>query len=229
VHVAVEGDVDTHRVGGCGRLTDGPDVEPEPRPREVQGHDQRQGPGGVDEGRLVEENRPEHRQVAQAEDVDRPELVRRRVVREVELVAEVRGQPEAAGEDRERETGDDLARAQADGEKRVDEGHRRSRHSSGADREQEDRLVPRRGRRSSVHHLRDPEPDRGPEQHHPLDPEVQHPRPLREQLPERREEQRRSVQDSLREDDDEQAVVDHPTGSGEAAALPRERRPIRRR
>ena len=60
----------------------------------------------------------------------------------------------------------------------------------------------------AVDPLRDPEADRSAEQHHPLDAEVEDSRALGEQLSERRVQERRAVEDRLREHDHEQAVVD---------------------
>jgi hypothetical protein len=56
-------------------------------------------------------------------------------------------------------------------------------------------------------------PTCGTEQHHPLDAEIEHARPLREQFAERRVEERRPVEDRLGQDDDEEAVV-HAAASG---------------
>ena len=53
------------------------------------------------------------------------------------------------------------------------------------------------------------EADHRAHQHHPLDAEVEHARALREQLAERREEERRPVGDRRGEHDDDDAVV-HP-------------------
>ena len=119
-----------------------------------------------------------------------------------ELGSEVRRQAETAREDREREPRDDLVRAQRDREERVDRAPsprrpapdaRTARTSTGA--------------LGAVDALRDPETDRRAEQHHPLDAEVEDTGALGEELAERREEERRAVQDRLREHDDEQAVV----------------------
>ena len=65
-----------------------------------------------------------------------------------------------------------------------------------------------------------PEADHRADEHHPLDPEIEHPRPLREQLAERRVEQRRPVGDARGDQDDEQRVV-HAAGSSPGAAPPR--------
>jgi hypothetical protein len=60
---------------------------------------------------------------------------------------------------------------------------------------------------ASIDALCRPKADRGAEQHHPLDSEVEHPGTLRQELAERRVEQRRAVEDGLSEDDHEEAVV----------------------
>ena len=188
VDVAVGGDVDAHRVRRRGRLAHSAHVQPPARAREIEGDPRRQRPRRVDERRLVEQDRPEHPEVAEPEDVER-----RRTdasagrVGEVELVAEVRRQAEAAGEDRQREARDDLARAQRDREKGVDRGHRRAGRPGGEHREQE------HGRVRAVDALGGPEADRRAEQHHPLDAEVEHPGALGEKLAERGVEQRRAV------------------------------------
>jgi hypothetical protein len=128
-------------------------------------------------------------------------------VGEVELGPEVRGQPQPSREDRQRESGDDLARAQRDREECVDQRHRRASRGGGEDRDRENDLG------ASVDALGRPEADRSAEQHHPLDAEVEHARPLREQLAERRVEERRPIEDRLGQDDDEEAVV-HEAASG---------------
>ena len=66
----------------------------------------------------------------------------------------------------------------------------------------------------AVEPLRRPEADRGAEQHHPLDPEVEHAGALREQLAQSGVEERRAIEHGLREHEHEQAVVDsHAAGS----------------
>ena len=57
------------------------------------------------------------------------------------------------------------------------------------------------------------------DEHHPLDAEVEHARPLGEQLAERGEEERRPVGDRRGEHDDDDAVV-HAGASGAAGAAP---------
>jgi hypothetical protein len=89
----------------------------------------------------------------------------------------------------------------------VDQRHRRARDGGRENRDGEDDLG------APVHALRGPESDRGAEQHHPFDAEVEHARPLREELAERGIEERRPVENCLGEDDDEQAVV-HAAASG---------------
>ena len=78
--------------------------------------------------------------------------------------------------------------------------------------------------------LSDPETDHRPEQHHPLDTEVEDARALGQKLAERRKEERRPVQDRVGEDDDEQGVV-HRAGStaGPDPPCALERRRIRNR
>ena len=71
-------------------------------------------------------------------------------------------------------------------------------------------------RRVRVHALDRPEAHHGADEHHPLDAEVEHARALREQLAERREEQRRAVGDAGGDQDDEERVV-HAAGSGARA------------
>ena len=85
VDVAVARDADPHRVGRRRRLAHRAHVQAPARAREVEGDGRRQRPRPVDERRLVEEDRAEHPEVAEAEDVERAELVRGRQVGEVEL------------------------------------------------------------------------------------------------------------------------------------------------
>jgi hypothetical protein len=85
VHVAIERDVDPHRVGRRRGLTDCPDVEPETRPREVQTDRERRQPGEVHERRLVEQDRAEECDVPEAEAGRGLELVGGGEIREVEL------------------------------------------------------------------------------------------------------------------------------------------------
>ena len=116
-------------------------------------------------------------------------------VGETELRPEVRGQAEPAGEDREREPRDDLVRAQRDHQERVNRGQRRP-----CERRDEDGQEQRR-RTGAVDPLRRPEADRGPEEHHPLDAEVEDSRALGQELSERRVQERRAVEHRLREHD----------------------------
>ena len=83
----------------------------------------------------------------------------------------------------------------------------------------------------AVDPLRDPEADRGAEQHHPLDAEVEDAGALGEELAERRVEKRRPVEHRLREHDHEQAVVDAhdaspPRPTGFPAACPPDPQPV---
>ena len=140
------------------------------------------------------------------------ELVARRGVGEVEVVAEVRREAGRAGEDRQREARDDLARAQRDHEERVDQRDRRARERGHADRRRE------REPGARVQPLHRPEAHHRADEHHPLDAEVEHARALGEQLAERRVQERRPVRDAGREHDDEQRVV-HAAGSVRGAAV----------
>ncbi len=84
----------------------------------------------------------------------------------------------------------------------MDGGHRRAREAGSSNRQNENRRV------GSVHAQRCPVPDCRAEQHHPLDAEVQHSGTLGEELAQGGKEQRRSVEDGLREDDHLEVVVD---------------------
>ena len=131
----------------------------------------------------------------------------RRRAREVEIVAEIRRQACNPGEDRQREARHDLVRAQRDDEKRMDGRHRRSGERRDADR------ADQRHARRRVEALHRPEAHHGSDEHHPLDTEVEHARPLGEQLAERCVEQRRAVGDPLRDHDDQQCVVHAASGA----------------
>ncbi len=161
----------------------------------------------------MEEDRPEHGNVLQPEDIDLAELVLGRQVGEAEVVAEVRRQAEAAREDRQREPRDDLARPQRDDQEGVDGRDDEPGECGGQDRqEQHERRRPRRP-------LHRPEPHHRAHQHHPLDPQVEYPGSLGQQLPQRGEEDRRAVGNRLREDGDHQGVIDaHGDGSAAGAA-----------
>ena len=106
----------------------------------------------------------------------------------------------------------------------MDRGQRRAGQSRREDGEDEHRCA------RSFDALRDPETDHRAEQHHPLDTEVEDTGALGQQLAERREEERRPVQDRVCEHDDEQAVV-HLAGSTAGSDPPcaLERRRIRNR
>ena len=80
-----------------------------------------------------------------------------------------------------------------------------------------------RGARS-VDALCRPVPDGSAEQHHPLDPEVEHTRALGEELAERRVQKRSSVQHGLGEYDDEEAVVDHAASDADGSTFDGRRR-----
>ena len=200
--VSIQRDVHTHRVRRRRRLADGADVEPPPRATEVEGDEEREDPRRVHERRLVEEDRPHHGQVAEPEHVELAELMDRGQIRETELRSEVRRQAEPSGEDREREPRDDLVRAERDHQERVDRSQRPSRERRDEDGQEQHR------RPGAVDSLRDPEADRGSEEHHPLDAEIEDSRALGQKLPERRVQERRPVEHRLREHDHEQAVVD---------------------
>jgi hypothetical protein len=96
------------------------------------------------------------------------ECVRCRQVGEVEVAAEVRREADRPGEDRQREAGDDLVRAQRDHHERMDQCHRRAGDGSDQNRGEQ------RHRSAGVHALHRPEAHHGADQHHPLDPEVEH-------------------------------------------------------
>ena len=137
----------------------------------------------------------------QPECVHRAKLVSRGRVGEVEIVAEVRGQPGRAGEDRQRQTGDDLAGAKRDHEKAVDQRHGRAGERRHADRErQHDTAGP-------ADPLNRPEAHHRAHEHHAFDTEVEHARALGQQLAERRVDERRAVRDGGGQHDDDDAVV----------------------
>jgi hypothetical protein len=149
--------------------------------------------------------------------------VTRGLVGELEVVPEVVRQAGGAREDRQRETRDDLARAQRDDEKRVNQGHRRAGYRRHADRRSE------RETRAHVQPLHGPEPHDGTDEHHALDPEVEHAGALREQLAERCVEQRRPVGDPGGENDDDERVVHAAASGAGGAALSLTRLPTRTR
>ena len=165
-------------------------------------------PRGVDQQVLPEQDRADDRPALHGRGKDRRERVRRGDAREVQVVAEVGREPDGAGEDRQREPGDDLARAHRDHEERVDRRHHRAgdRCEHDADRERD------RARRMDP--IDAPEADHGAHEHHPLDAEVQHPGALRQQLAERRVQERRPVGDPRGDHDDEQAVIHAAPASG---------------
>ena len=181
----------------AGRLADGAHVEARPRAREVERDARRRSTHeSVDEprsgrtaigpttGRSCE---PDTARIGANE-------WRAGIVREVEVVAEVRREPGGAREDREREPRDDLVRAQRDHEERVDQRD--------APRPRAPRRRPRRGSATPAGpptSLHDEEAHHGADEHHPLDAEVEHARALGEQLAERGEEERRAVGDRRRE------------------------------
>jgi hypothetical protein len=209
VRVPVRSDVDAHRVGGGRCLADRADVQAEPGAIEVPDEDDDERPGEVDEEVVTEEDRADDRPVLHRVREDRRELVRGRVAGKVEIVAEVRREPDGAGEDREREPRDDLVRPESDHEEGVDRGHREPGQGRHDDPERE------RGGRPDVEALNGPEAHDRADEHHPLDTEVQHARPLCQQLPERRKEKRCPVGDARGDHDDEKRVVHAASGVAE--------------
>jgi len=94
-----------------------------------------------------------------------------------------------AGEDRQGKTRDDLVRAQADSEDRMDQ--RNCHRCEPADQRREQQHQPVRA--GEVLHA--PESCDGADQHHPLDSEVEHARTLSQKLANRSEDQGRAVKD----------------------------------
>ena len=138
----------------------------------------------------------------------------RRDVGQPQGVPEIGREAEPAREDRQRKAGNDLARAQRDDEEGMDRGHDQARERGREDGEQEHER--RRARRP----LRGPEAHHRSDQHHPLDTQVEHARPLCQELAERREEDRSAVRDRLREHRDGERVVDaHVAVSAVGASL----------
>ena len=102
---------------------------------------------------------------------------------------------ETGAEERQRQAGDDLLGAQVDRDDGVDD----AQDPAGEHRhDQPDPRVAGRGRDGEARHR--------PHEHHPLDPEVQDARALREDLADGREQQDRAARDAGREDEGE---VDH--------------------
>src|SRR4029079_1931876 len=66
VDVSIQRDVDAHGVGRRASLAHGAYVEAPARATEVERHEERESPRGVHEHGLVEENRAEHGQIAEA-------------------------------------------------------------------------------------------------------------------------------------------------------------------
>ena len=215
VRVPVAGDRDPHGVRRRGRLADGAHVQAVPGAGEVEADGGDAEPRDVDEPVLVEDDRAEDRQVAETEQVDGPERESGRVVRQGEVVADVRRQAGRAGEDRQRETRDDLVRAERDHEERQQERHRRTRQPG--DQHRHGQRDP--GRAAQL--LHGEKAGHRTDQHHPLDAEVEHTGTLREQLAERGVQQRRAVRDRGRQHDDDDARVHEA-----ASAARRPPRPI---
>ena len=102
----------------------------------------------------------------------------------------------------------------------------RSHRSPGESRDPHRRHEHHGGR--AVNALHRPEAHHGTDEHHPLDAEIEHARPLGEQLAERRVQERRSVRDPRRKHDDEEAVVHGAVSSAGSGPL-RDRRSNRTR
>ena len=176
---------------------DRPDVQTEARPVQVDRDEGDAQPRRVDERRLREQDRADDRRRLPTVRQEWAERVPRRLVGEIQVVAEVGRQAGRAGEDRQRQPGDDLVRAQRDDEERVDRCHRRSCDGGDADRE-----------RQRTGALDAPEPQHRADEHHPLHPEVENAGALGEQLAECGEEQRCAVDHGRRKHDDQHRVVD---------------------
>jgi hypothetical protein len=134
VRVAVGRHVDPHRVGRGGRLAHRPHVEPWPGPGQVEPDRDHARPGGVDEHGLREHDRPDDRELLEAEGVDVAEVVPRRRAAELEVVAQVRREACRPRKESERQAGDDLTRTQRDRQEGVDQRHRGSGQRSDPDR-----------------------------------------------------------------------------------------------
>ena len=188
VDVAVVRDADAHRVGRGGDSPTARTLRPGPRAREVERDDDdqptrrrratsaRTGSARGWAGRRARRGRRARTGAGPG-------------VGEAEVVAEVGREPGRAGEDRQRETRDDLVRAQRDHEEREDQrATPPARAATAIATGQHDA-----GRAADA--LHGPEAHHGADEHHPLDAEVEHARALGEQLAERGEEQRRAVGD----------------------------------
>ena len=129
-------------------------------------------------------------------------MIRRRPA-QVEVVPEVRGKPCGSREDRQSEPGHDLVRAQGDHQECVNQGHERPGECRNTQRCRERKTAGR------IDPLNGPEAGNGADQHHPFHPQVEDARALGEHLAQRREQERRPVEDCRREDENDEAVV-HP-------------------
>ena len=162
---------------------------------------------------MAEDDRTDDRKVPHPLRQDRVEAVAGRRVREVEVVSEVGREARRAGEDGQREPGDDLARPQRHDEEGVDRRHRRAGERGDAEGSSE-----HDGRRD-MEALHRPEAHHRADEHHPLDAEVEHARALGQDLAERRVQKRRAVHDGRGEHDDDDRVV-HAASTVAAGARP---------
>ena len=133
---------------------------------------------------MAEQERAEHRQIAQPGDREPRQPLGRRAD---EARAEERAEPDA--EDREREPGRHLIGEQRHGEHGEDQRERRAGERAGDDAEPAAAGDDRGGERGH-----------GAREHHALDPEVQHARLLDHQLAERGEQERRRGADHRHQD-----------------------------
>src|SRR5262249_19335865 len=106
---------------------------------------------------------------------------------------------------------------------RVDQRHRRAAQCRDEHRDDQ------RERRPRMDALDRPEAHHRADEHHPFDAEVEHAGPLREQLAERAEEERRAVRDTTCDQRDEQRVVHDAAPAGAVGADTRGVRTMRTR
>ena len=184
--VAQAVDADPLGVGGRRVLADGAEVEPRPRPADPVPGERDQEVADVDERPLVrEEDLAEERDLRQ--DRDRHLRDQRDVRRARDALAEDACQP--CPEERQCQPGDDLVGTQRDGHHRMDHAQQ------AAGQHRHEHAEPRVAGGDAGR-----EPGDRPEQHHPLDPEVQDPGTLGEDLADRREEQDRAGRDARGQD-----------------------------
>ena len=138
-------------------------------PVQIQEDQADQRPGGVGKGVLMEEDRADEGRVTQSHDIDRGELVVGRLPAQVGDVADVRREAGRPGKDGQRESRHDLAGAEGDGKKRVDQ--RRCRRYQGGHRDPAQQAEPTRPTKG----LHCPEAADGAHQHHAFDAQVEHP------------------------------------------------------